>query len=171
MPLLYMVVFAAMAAVANGGVLSAAYTGPFYTARYAAPLAAAPYAVAAPYTAPVAVPAPHAVAAPYAAPVAVPAPLAAARVGRVEEYDSHPQYSFAYDVQDAISGDSKSQQESRDGDVVQGSYSLLEPDGSRRTVQYTADAFNGFNAVVHKTPGVHAAVEVAPARFAAPSLL
>nr|BAN20380.1 cuticle protein, putative [Riptortus pedestris] len=155
MPLLYMVVFAALAAVANGGVLSAAYTGPFYTARYAAPLAvAAPLAPA-----------------PYAAPVAVPAPLAAARVGRVEEYDSHPQYSFAYDVQDAISGDSKSQQESRDGDVVQGSYSLLEPDGSRRTVQYTADAFNGFNAVVHKTPGVHAAVEVAPARFAAPSLL
>lgn len=49
-------------------------------------------------------------------------------------------------------GDSKSQQESRSGDVVQGSYSLVEPDGTRRVVEYTADPANGFNAVVHKEP-------------------
>lgn len=49
-------------------------------------------------------------------------------------------------------GDSKNQQESRNGDVVQGSYSLVEPDGTRRTVEYTADPHNGFNAVVHKEP-------------------
>ncbi|TMW41712.1 hypothetical protein DOY81_013208 [Sarcophaga bullata] len=36
------------------------------------------------------------------------------------EYDPHPQYKFAYDVQDAISGDSKHQVEERDGDVVHG---------------------------------------------------
>lgn len=45
----------------------------------------------------------------------------------------------------------KSQHETRDGDVVKGQYSLVEPDGSIRTVDYTADKHNGFNAVVHKT--------------------
>lgn len=49
-------------------------------------------------------------------------------------------------------GDSKNQQETRNGDVVQGSYSLVEPDGTRRIVEYTADPHNGFNAVVHKEP-------------------
>lgn len=45
----------------------------------------------------------------------------------------------------------KNQWEERDGDVVKGQYSLVEPDGSVRTVTYTADDHNGFNAVVHKT--------------------
>lgn len=44
-----------------------------------------------------------------------------------EEYDPHPQYKYAYDVQDAISGDSKSQVEERDGDVVRGEYSWSIP--------------------------------------------
>lgn len=44
-----------------------------------------------------------------------------------------------------------------------GSYSLVEADGSLRTVIYTADPINGFNAVVEKTPLVHrAAVPAAP---------
>lgn len=43
-----------------------------------------------------------------------------------------------------------------------GSYSLVEPDGSLRTVIYTADPLNGFNAVVEKTPLVHKAA-IAPA--------
>ena len=98
----------------------------------------------------------------YHAPVAAVAhaPLAyhAPAVARVEEYDPHPSYSFSYSVNDASTGDSKGQTESRDGDVVQGSYSLAEPDGSIRTVDYTADPVNGFNAVVHKdAPGAHAA--------------
>lgn len=33
-----------------------------------------------------------------------------------------------------------------------GSYSLNDPDGTRRTVDYSADPINGFNAVVRKTP-------------------
>lgn len=41
-------------------------------------------------------------------------------------------------------------QESRRGDAVQGSYSLVEPDGHNRVVHYTADAHNGFNAVVER---------------------
>uniref|UniRef100_A0A1I8PHQ2 Uncharacterized protein n=1 Tax=Stomoxys calcitrans TaxID=35570 RepID=A0A1I8PHQ2_STOCA len=67
-------------------------------------------------------------------------------------HDPHPKYNFAYDVQDAVSGDSKSQSESRDGDVVHGEYSLTDADGFRRTVKYTADDVNGFQAVVHREP-------------------
>ncbi|EDX17185.1 GD16755 [Drosophila simulans] len=80
-----------------------------------------------------------------------------------EEYDPHPQYKYAYDVQDALSGDSKSQVEERDGDVVRGEYSLVDSDGFKRTVQYTADPINGFNAVVNREPLVKTVVKtVAP---------
>lgn len=68
-----------------------------------------------------------------------------------------PKYSFAYDVSDAETGDFKSQTEERDGDFVRGQYSLVEPDGTRRVVDYTADERNGFTAVVSKEgrPAVH----------------
>ncbi|XP_025193492.1 cuticle protein-like [Melanaphis sacchari] len=67
------------------------------------------------------------------------------------EYYSEPNYHFNYGVKDLHTGDLKSQWEHREGDVVKGSYSLMEPDGSIRTVDYTADSHNGFNAVVSKT--------------------
>jgi hypothetical protein len=35
-------------------------------------------------------------------------------------YDPAPQYAFAYNVQDHNTGDSKSRQETRNGDVVKG---------------------------------------------------
>lgn len=39
---------------------------------------------------------------------------------------------------------------------ILGQYSLVEPDGSIRTVDYTADPIHGFNAVVSKTgPHIH----------------
>ncbi|PNF23313.1 Larval cuticle protein A2B, partial [Cryptotermes secundus] len=97
-------------------------------------------------------------------------PLAYAAPAAVDtDYDPNPQYSYAYDIQDALTGDSKGQQETRNGDVVQGSYSLVEPDGTRRTVEYTADPVNGFNAVVHREPAVVAAPVAAPvAHVAAP---
>jgi Insect cuticle protein len=87
---------------------------------------------------------------------------------------SHPQYSFNYGVHDGLTGDVKSQHETRDGGVVKGQYSLVEPDGSVRTVDYTADDVNGFNAVVSKSaPTVHAkAVVAAPAvHYAAPAVV
>ncbi|XP_044268771.1 adult-specific cuticular protein ACP-20-like [Tribolium madens] len=62
----------------------------------------------------------------------------------------HPKYQFKYGVVDHHTGDIKSQEESRDGDVVKGSYSVHEPDGTILTVHYTADKHSGFNAVVHK---------------------
>ncbi|XP_026821009.1 cuticle protein-like [Rhopalosiphum maidis] len=67
------------------------------------------------------------------------------------EYYSEPNYHFNYGVKDLHTGDLKSQWEHREGDVVKGSYSLMEPDGSIRTVDYTADSHNGFNAVVSKS--------------------
>ncbi|XP_067013168.2 larval cuticle protein A3A-like [Anabrus simplex] len=148
------IVLAALVAVAKAGILGA-------PAVYApgAPLAARAYAAPAYAHAPVAYAAAPAVAK-VAAPVAVDT-----------DYDPNPSYSYAYDIQDALTGDSKGQQESRQGDVVQGSYSLTEPDGTRRTVEYTADPVNGFNAVVHREPAVVAkAVVAAPAvaKVAAP---
>lgn len=49
-----------------------------------------------------------------------------------------------------------------------GSYSLIEPDGSVRTVIYTADPLNGFNAIVEKTPLVHKSIGV-PVAHALPA--
>ncbi|KAH8251139.1 hypothetical protein KR038_005765, partial [Drosophila bunnanda] len=113
----------------------------------------------------------------YAAPVPVPVPVPAAVVKTVahpvlakadEEYDPHPQYKFAYDVQDSLSGDSKSQVEERDGDVVRGEYSLIDADGFKRVVQYTSDPVNGFNAVVNREPLVAKAI-VKAVGYAAPA--
>ncbi|KAL4710462.1 hypothetical protein ACJJTC_008864 [Scirpophaga incertulas] len=77
--------------------------------------------------------------------------------------NDHPRYAFNYGVADHSTGDVKSQHETRDGDVVKGQYSLVEPDGSIRTVDYTADPVNGFNAVVTKSgPSVHTAPAPTP---------
>lgn len=64
------------------------------------------------------------------------------------DYHSYPKYKFSYKVKDPHTGDFKSHWEQRDGDKVTGEYSLKEPDGSTRLVEYTADKHEGFNAVV-----------------------
>ncbi|XP_013168181.1 PREDICTED: larval/pupal rigid cuticle protein 66-like [Papilio xuthus] len=71
--------------------------------------------------------------------------------------------SFAYDVADPNTGDYKSQVESRIGGTVKGQYSLIDPDGTKRIVDYTADDINGFNAVVRKEPITQAVVPVSAA--------
>lgn len=58
-------------------------------------------------------------------------------------FQSHPKYQYSYSVADPHTGDHKSQHEVRDGDVVKGGYSLLQPDGSFRKVSYSADDHNG----------------------------
>lgn len=149
----------------------AAFRQPIYAAR-AAPLIAAPApapiiaARAAPL---IAAAAPAPIIAARAAPViaASPAPVIAARA--TEFADAYPQYQYAYNVNDALTGDSKTQEESREGDVVRGSYSLIEADGSRRIVNYYADPINGFNAVVSKDVPVVAAA--GPAVVAAKTVL
>lgn len=100
--------------------------------------------------------------------IPVAAPLVAEPVlGRLEEFDPLPQYRFGYDVADSLTGDYKSQTEQRDGSLVRGQYSLLEADGSRRVVDYSADDVNGFNAVVRNEKFVVAEPAVVPARYAA----
>ncbi|XP_055848246.1 larval cuticle protein A2B-like [Episyrphus balteatus] len=90
-----------------------------------------------------------------------------------DHHDPHPQYQFSYSVNDAHTGDVKSQSETRDGGVVQGEYSLIDADGHKRTVQYTADDVHGFNAVVHREPLGHVvkAVHAAPVAYAAPAVI
>ncbi|KAF5272989.1 hypothetical protein FQA39_LY07638 [Lamprigera yunnana] len=86
------------------------------------------------------------------------------------EYDPNPQYSYEYSVNDAITGDFKSQVESRNGDFVKGQYSLLESDGTKRIVDYASDPVTGFNAVVNKVPVAAPIVPVAKAVVAAPAV-
>lgn len=80
--------------------------------------------------------------------VAAPVVKTVVATKQVEDYDPNPQYSFAYDVQDGLTGDSKSQHETRHGDVVEGQYSLIDADGVKRTVSYTADPVHGFNGKI-----------------------
>lgn len=66
-----------------------------------------------------------------------------------------PHYTYKYGVKDPHTGDHKHQAEHRDGGVVHGEYSLVEPDGRVRKVTYTADEHNGFNAHVHHEHHAH----------------
>ncbi|XP_017464691.1 PREDICTED: larval cuticle protein A2B [Rhagoletis zephyria] len=79
------------------------------------------------------------------------------------EVEAPAQYEFSYSVRDDHTGDIKSQTESRQGDVVKGQYSLIDADGYLRTVDYTSDAHNGFNAIVRRDPLGHKVVKaIAP---------
>lgn len=99
----------------------------------------------------------------YAAPAILKTPVYAKTI----EYDAPAQYDFSYAVHDEHTGDIKSQQESRKGDAVHGSYSLIDADGYKRTVEYTADDHNGFNAVVHKSaPAVQKVIAAPVAHYA-----
>ncbi|CAG9857151.1 unnamed protein product [Phyllotreta striolata] len=144
-------IMAALLAVARAGFIGAPLAGEIV--HHGAPVAFAPPPLA--YAA--------APVAKIARPVALAAPVAKIAAKIDDEYDPNPQYSFGYQVEDALTGDSKSQSESRNGDIVQGSYSLTDPDGTRRTVDYSADPVNGFNAAVRREPLVAKAAVVAPA--------
>merc|ERR1711892_653506 len=74
--------------------------------------------------------------------------VTAIRTVEGDSYDAHPQYNFGYSITDSVTGDSKTREESRDGDLVTGSYSVADPDGRIRTVTYTADDVHGFQATV-----------------------
>ncbi|XP_050075772.1 cuticle protein 8-like [Anopheles maculipalpis] len=67
-----------------------------------------------------------------------------------QDYYAYPKYQYEYGVKDPLTGDHKSQWEMRDGDIVKGSYTLDEPDGTQRIVEYRADDKNGFVAIVKK---------------------
>jgi hypothetical protein len=122
----------------------------------------------------------HTEAAPVYAKAVVAAPVYAKTVVAAPAYkqevypDAPAQYEFSYDVHDDHTGDVKTQKESRNGDDVQGEYSLIDADGHRRTVTYTADEHHGFQATVHREPieGFKAPVvkyAAAPVQYAAPA--
>jgi len=60
-------------------------------------------------------------------------------------------YEFKYGVKDDHTHDIKEQYEKRDGDKVEGYYSLVEPDGTTRTVKYSSDKHTGFIAHVERS--------------------
>ncbi|CAK9806566.1 Cuticle protein 8 [Anthophora plagiata] len=64
------------------------------------------------------------------------------------DYVAHPKYEFSYGVEDHETGDFHAQKETRDGNSVSGQYSVKEPGGGIRVVNYRADK-DGFHAVVH----------------------
>jgi Insect cuticle protein len=68
------------------------------------------------------------------------------------EYADDSNYNFAYAVNDMTTGDFKSQHETRNGDQVQGQYTMMDSDGYQRTVEYRADDQNGFDAEVRREP-------------------
>jgi len=105
----------------------------------------------------------------YAAPAyAAPAYSAPKAYAPEPAYPPKP-YSFEYSVNDPSTYDVKSQSEYADANgYVKGQYSLVEPDGSTRVVEYTADNY-GFNAEVKKVDGGYKAPYSAPAYKAAPA--
>lgn len=80
---------------------------------------------------------------------------------------AYPKYQFNYGVKDGHTGDIKEQSEERDGDAVKGEYSLVEPDGTVRKVEYYDDGHSGFNAIVSKSG--HAIHPQASAKIAIPA--
>ncbi|XP_067625613.1 cuticle protein 8 [Eurosta solidaginis] len=90
-------------------------------------------------------------------------PLLLKPLVKTVEVEAPANYEFSYSVHDEHTGDIKSQTESRKGDLVHGQYSLIDADGFLRTVDYTSDEHNGFNAVVHREPLGHKVVKaIAP---------
>lgn len=73
-------------------------------------------------------------------------------VHAAEEPSPPARYAFNYAVNEPITGDQKDQQETRDGDNVDGFYRTVDADGFLRTVKYKADAVNGFTAEVTREP-------------------
>ncbi|CAF4916009.1 unnamed protein product [Pieris macdunnoughi] len=59
-------------------------------------------------------------------------------------------YNYWYDIAGPTTGDAKFHKETRQGAFIRGSYSLIDPDGSHRTV----DSKNGLKAII-RTVLVH----------------
>ncbi|XP_034238853.1 cuticle protein 19-like [Thrips palmi] len=81
--------------------------------------------------------------------------------GTLERYHHHddhhtkPRYAYQYSVHDKHTGDIKDVWEHRDGDVTKGGYTLLEPDGHTRVVEYIVTKKGGFQATVKRLPPHH----------------
>ncbi|XP_066252336.1 adult-specific cuticular protein ACP-20-like [Euwallacea similis] len=66
-----------------------------------------------------------------------------------------PHYHFKYGVHDPHTKDHKTHEEYRDHDKVKGHYTVHEPDGTKRIVEYVADKHGGFRATVRREGHAH----------------
>ncbi|XP_022188439.1 cuticle protein [Nilaparvata lugens] len=111
----------------------------------------------------------------YKLPRPSPAGLARDPKQPADDYDPNPQYQFSFDIKDDESTNYHNRKETRDGDKISGSYSVVDSDGFIRTVTYTADPKEGFKADVsrqptdivvklpkHPTPGIAQQYQLAP---------
>jgi outer membrane biosynthesis protein TonB len=64
----------------------------------------------------------------------------------------NPSYQFGFDVKDDEFTNYQNRKEQREGNVIKGSYSVVDADGFIRTVSYTADPKEGFKAEVVREP-------------------
>ncbi|XP_058463639.1 transcription factor SPT20 homolog [Malaya genurostris] len=69
-----------------------------------------------------------------------------------EDFDANPSYQFGFDVKDDEYTNYQNRKEQREGNVIKGSYSVVDSDGFIRTVTYTADPKEGFRAEVSRQP-------------------
>jgi hypothetical protein len=69
-----------------------------------------------------------------------------------EEYSEPQSYQFGFDVKDDEFTNYQNRKEVKEGNVIKGSYSVVDSDGFIRTVTYTADPKEGFKAQVVREP-------------------
>jgi len=75
------------------------------------------------------------------------------------DFYAYPKYSYNYGVADKFTGDQKSAGEVRDGGITKGYYSVVQPDGVLRTVNYISTPHGGFQAqVINKGVAGHPAI-------------
>ncbi|XP_013135516.1 PREDICTED: uncharacterized protein LOC106100988 isoform X2 [Papilio polytes] len=70
-------------------------------------------------------------------------------IENLRKTDEGRNYAFSYGVADEQTGDIKNVWDSKDGDIVKGQYSVLDADGSVRTVEYTASPDASVNAAAN----------------------
>jgi hypothetical protein len=73
-------------------------------------------------------------------------------IKKIVEHEEPANYDFEYSVHDDHTGDIKEQHETAKNGAVEGYYTLIDADGYKRIVHYTADDVHGFNAEVRREP-------------------
>lgn len=71
------------------------------------------------------------------------------------DYQAHPHYNYHYGVHDPKHHDVHDQWEHRDGKKVKGSYSLNQPDGRKRIVEYESDGHGIHYNVKYEGHAIH----------------
>lgn len=77
---------------------------------------------------------------------------APAIIKKVVAAEAPANYEFNYEVHEESTGDIKRQSEKAENGAIRGEYSLIDADGFRRVVEYTADDTNGFVPNVRREP-------------------